>query len=98
MISNTLTSVPNEGTSYSQKNHGPPADIGDSFACLLDFYLYEHGFSSDISKCYLRIFVDKLTSMLRLMIWYEDPIIMTGMIIYSPDTMDFGDVISSIVV
>ena len=62
------------------------------------FYLYEHGFSLDISKCYLRILVDKLTSILRLMIWYEDPINMTGMIIYSRDRMDFGDGISSIVV
>ena len=65
---------------------------------MLDFYLYEHGFSSDISKCYLRILVDMLTSMLRLMVWYEDPINTTGMIIYRRATMDFGDGISSIVV
>ena len=98
MINNTLTSVPNEGKSYSQENHSPLADIGDSFVYLFDSYLYEHCFSSDISKCYLRILVDKLTSMLRLMIWYEDPINVTGMIIYSCYTMDFGDGISSIVV
>ena len=48
-----------------KENRGPPANIWDSFACLLDFYLYEHGFSLDISKCYLRILVEKLTSMLR---------------------------------
>ena len=94
MINDTLTSVPNEGTSYSQENRGPLANIGDSFACLLYFY----DFSSDISRCYLRTLVDKLTSMWRLIIWYEDPINMTGMIIYSCDTLDFGDGISSIVV
>ena len=55
-------------------------------------------FSSDISRCYLRTLVDKLTSMWRLMIWYEDPINMTGMFIYRHNTMSFGDGISSIVV
>ena len=64
-------------------------NIGDSFDSLLDFRLYNHPYSSDISKCYLRILVDSLTAKLRLLIWFEDPEKMTGMKVCQRPTMDF---------
>ena len=68
MINNTLTSTPG-GTSFSIENKVPVSEIGDSHESLLNFILYRYGYSSDISKCYLRILVDELTSNLRLMAW-----------------------------
>ena len=53
MINNIETSVPT---------------IGDSHDSLMDFRLYEHGYSSDIFKCYLRVPAIELTSGLRLMV------------------------------
>ena len=73
-------------------------NIGDSFDSLLDFHLYNNPYSSDISKCYLRILVDDLTSRLRLLVWFEDPQKMTGVKIYRRPTMDFGDTCSSLMV
>ena len=72
MINNILTSTTN-GTSFSIENKVPVSEIGDSHESLLNFILYRYGYISDISKCYIRILVDELTSNLRLMVWYEDP-------------------------
>ena len=71
MINNTLTTSPN-GTSFSIENKVPSSQIGDSHDSLLNFWLYTYDYSSDISKCYLRILVDELTADLRLNIWYRD--------------------------
>ena len=54
MINNTLTGTPG-GTSFSIENKVPVSEIGDSHESLLNFLLYRFGYSSDISKCYLRI-------------------------------------------
>ena len=66
-------------------------NIGDSFESFLDFRLYSNPYSSDISKCYLRILVDDLTARLRLLVWFKDSQEMTGVKIYRKPTMDFGD-------
>ena len=60
--------------------------------------VYRFGYSSDISKCYLRILVDKLTTNLRLMVWYKNPKDKEGIIIYRRNTMDFGDAASALIV
>ena len=97
LINDTLTSN-GKGASYSLENKVPTSQIGDSFQSLVDFRLYEHGYSSDISKCYLRVLVDSLTSHLRLCYWYEDPETMTKPLIFKRPTMDFGDSIASLVI
>ena len=61
LINDTLTSN-REGASFSLENKVPSSNIGDSYSSLLNFRLYRHGYSSDISKCYLRVKVDELTS------------------------------------
>merc|ERR1711889_11673 len=60
LINDTLTSN-GKGTSFSLENKVPTAEIGDSFASLAEFRLYRYGYSSDISKCYLRVLVDEVT-------------------------------------
>ena len=97
MINNTVTSTPG-GTSFSIKNKVPVSEIGDSHESLLNFILYRYGYSSDISKCYLRILVDELTSNLRLMAWYKDPKNKSGRMVYRCKTMDFGDAASALIV
>ena len=72
--------------------------IGDSNDSLMDFRLFNHPYSSDISKCYLRILVDSLIAKLRLLIWFKDLIQMTGMMVFQRLTMDFGDTYSSLVI
>ena len=66
LINDTLTSN-GKGCSYSPENKVPTLEIGVSFASLVDFRLYPHGYgySSDISKYYLRVLVDQLTAKLR---------------------------------
>ena len=86
------------GTSFSIENKVPSSPIGDSHDSLLNFLLYSYGYSSDISKCYLRILVDELTGDLRLMIWYRDPKNKLEPIVYRRYTMDFGDACSALVV
>ena len=76
----------------------PSSNIGDSYASLINFRLYRHGYSSDISKCYLRVMVDELTSRLRLCYWYKDPENMADPVIYERTTMDFGDSIAALVI
>ena len=98
LINNTKTQVPGQGTSYCLENEMIKCNIGDSFDSLLDFRLYNNPYSSDISKCYLRILVDDLTAKLRLLVWFENPKEMTGVKIYRRPTMDFGDTCSSLVV
>ena len=71
MINNTLTSS-KAGTSFSIENKIPSVEIGDTFTSIMDFMLYRYGYSSDITKCYLKVLVDELTSRLRLMVWYKD--------------------------
>ena len=97
LINDTLTSN-KQGASYSLENKVPTSEIGDSYGSLIDFKLYEHGYSSDISKCYLRVLVDSLTSKLRLCYWYEDPENMQNPIVFKRETMDFGDSIASLVI
>ena len=82
LINNTKTSVPGKGTSYCLENQMPRSQIGDSYDSLMDFRLYIHPYSSDISKCYLQVLVDNLTSKLRLMIWFRDPLNINGMIFF----------------
>ena len=72
--------------------------IGDSHDSLRNFRLYEHGYSSDISMCYLRVLVDERTSRLRLMVWYNHPEELEDMVVYRRRTMDFGDSISVLVI
>ena len=98
LINNTKTQVSGQGTSYCLENEMTKCNIGDSFDSLLDFRLYNNPYSSDISKCYLRILVDDLTARLRLLVWFEDPQKMTGVKIFRRPTMDFGDTCSSLVV
>ena len=98
LINNTKTRVPGQGTSYCLENEMIKCNIGDSFDSLLDFRLYDYPYSSDISKCYLRILVDDLTAKLRLLVWFDDPQNMTGVKIYRRPTMDFRDTCSSLVV
>ena len=69
LINDTLTSN-GKGSSFSLESKVPTSEIGDSFGSLVDFRLYNHGYSFDISKCYLRVLVDKLTARLRLCYWY----------------------------
>ena len=76
----------------------PRSQIGDSYDSLMDFRLYEHPYSSDISKCYLRVLVDNLTAKFRLIIWFKDPLHMKGMIVFKGPTMDFADSCSSLVI
>ena len=64
----------------------------------MNFMLYEHGYSSDISKCYLRVLVDELTSRLRHMVWYNDPKSMEDMVAFRRRTIDFGDSFSALVI
>ena len=90
--------MPGQGTSYCLENNMIKCNIGDSFDSLLDFRLYDNPYSSDISKCYLRILVDDLTAKLRLLVWFDNPQDMTGIKIYRRPTMDFGDTCSSLVV
>ena len=97
LINDTLTSN-GKGTSFSLENKVPTAEIGDSFASLAEFRLYRHGYSSDISKCYLRVLVDDLTAKLRLCYWYRDPANMKDPIVFKRCTMDFGDSIASLVI
>ena len=97
LINDTLTSN-KEGASFSLENKVPSSNIGDSYASLINFRLYRHGYSSDISKCYLRVMVDELTSRLRLCYWYEDPENMVDPVIYERTTMDFGDSIAALVI
>ena len=61
MINNTKTNVPSVGTSFCLENKVPVSKIGDSYDSLLDFRLYENGYSSNKSKCYFRVLVDDLT-------------------------------------
>ena len=97
LINDTLTSN-REGASFSLENKVPSSNIGDSYSSLINFRLYRHGYSSDISKCYLRVGVDELTSRLRLCYWYEDPENMENPVIYTRTTMDFGDSIAALVI
>ena len=71
LINNTKTSVPGKGTSYCSENQMPRSQFGDSYDSLMDFRPYEHPYSSDISKCYLRVLVDDSIAKLRLMIWFR---------------------------
>ena len=73
-------------------------NIGDSFDPLLEFRLYNYPYSSEISKCYLRILVDSLSAKLRLLVRFENPGDMTGLKVYCRPTMDFGDTCSSLVI
>ena len=97
LIYDTLTSN-KERASFSLENKVPSSNIGDSYSSLINFRLYRHGYSSDISKCYLRVGVDELTSRLRLCYWYEDPENMKNPIIFERPTMDFGDSIAALVI
>ena len=72
-LSNDTLTLNREGANFSLENKVPNSNIGDSFASLVNFRLYRHGYSSDISKCYLRVGVDALTARLRLCYWYRDP-------------------------
>ena len=76
----------------------PSLDIGDSFSSLVNFILYRHGNSSDISKCYLRVGEDALTARLRPGYWYRDPENMTDPIIFERHSMDFGDSIAALII
>ena len=98
LINNTKAQVPGQGTSYCLENQMVKTNIGDSFDSLLDFCLYSHPYSSDISKCYLRILVDSLTAKLRLLVWFDNPKDMTGMKVFWCPTMDVGDTCSSLVI
>ena len=98
LINNTKAQVPGKGTSYCLKNQMVKTHIGDSYDSLMDFSLFNHPYSSDISKCYLGILVDSLTAKLRLLIWFKDPLQMTGMMAFQRPTMDFGDTCSSLVI
>ena len=64
----------------------------------MDFRPYEHPYSSDISKCYLRVLVDDLIAKVRLMIWFRDPLHMKEMVVFKHVTMDFGDSCSNLVI
>ena len=97
LINDTLTAN-REGASFSLENKVPSSNIGDSFQSLVNFRLYRHGYSSDISKCYLRVGVDSLTAKLRLCYWYQDPENMKDPIIMERHTMDFGDSIAALVI
>ena len=98
MINNPKTSVPAVGTSFRLENKVPVSKIGDSHDSLMNFWLYAHGYTSDIGKCYLRALVDELTSRLRLMVWYNNPEDLEDMVVFRRRTMDFGDSISTLVI
>ena len=49
LINDMLTNN-GRGASYSLENKVPTSEIGNSYQILIDFMLYEHGYSSDISK------------------------------------------------
>ena len=51
MINNTKTEVPGFGMSYCLENTVPSSKIGDSHGSLMDFRIYNHPYSSDISNC-----------------------------------------------
>ena len=76
----------------------PVCAIGNSFESIIDWRLHEHGYSSDISKCYLRVLVDDLTARLRLCYWYPDSLTRSKPRIFMRKTMDFGDACSSLVI
>ena len=97
MINNTLTTS-KAGTSFGIENKIPSAEIGDSFTSIVDFLIYQYGYSSDIAKCYLKVLVDALTARLRLMVWYRDVRNKKDMIIFQRDTMDFKDAIGSLII
>ena len=46
LINDKLTNN-GRGSSYSLENKVPTSEIGDSYQSLVDFMLYEHGYSSD---------------------------------------------------
>ena len=97
LINDTLTAN-KEGASFSLENKVPSSNIGDSFQSLVNFRLYRHGYSSDISKCYLRVAVDSLIAKLGLCYWYRDSENMKYPIIMERHTMDFGDSIAALVI
>ena len=97
MINDTLTNS-TAGTGFSIENKMPVCAIGNSFESIIDWRLHEHGYSSDISKCYLRVLVDEVTSKLRLCYWYHDPLTKLKPRIFMRLTMDFGDACSSLVI
>ena len=64
----------------------------------MNFRLYEHGYCSDIPKCYLGVLVVEQTSRVRLMVWYNNPEALEDMVVFQRGTMDFGDSISALVI
>ena len=49
-------------------------DIGDGLTCILNHRIGQYAASLDIRKAYRQIQVSQRDAMLRLSIWYDDPI------------------------
>ena len=66
-------------------------DIGDGLTCILNHGIGQYAASLDIRKAYRQIRVSQKDAMLRLSIWYDDPMKRQGLIIFKTNTADFGD-------
>ena len=66
-------------------------DIGDGLTCIINHRMGKYAASLDIKKAYRQIKVSYKDSMLRLSIWYRNPIKRERMLIFRAATCDFGD-------
>ena len=57
-------------------------DIGDGLTCIINHRMGKYAASLDIKKAYRQIKVSYKDSMLRLSIWYRNPIKREGMVIF----------------
>ena len=66
-------------------------DIGDGLTSIINHRLGKYAASLDIKKAYRQIKVSYKDTMLRLSIWFRDPLKREGMVIFRTASCDFRD-------
>ena len=66
-------------------------DIGDGLTCIINHRLGHFAASLDIWKAYKQIRVSNKDAMLRLSLWYKNPIKKECLVVFKTNTADFGD-------
>ena len=92
VLRDSTSKVPNTGGIFSVISQvAAGIDIGDGLTCIINHCIGQYAASLDIRKAYRQIRVSNKDAMLRLSIWYDDPMKKQGLVVFKTNMADFGD-------
>ena len=87
VLRDSTSKVPNSGEIFSVISQvAAGQDIGDGLTSIINHRMGKYAASLDIKKAYWQIKVSYKDSMLRLSIWFRDPLKREGMVIFRTAT------------